>query len=66
VPAIIDWRTSGATGQLKLYGMRTAYDEIIAVVPKARFQRQSRRVAPEARVPRELGREPAALRSLPA
>ena len=27
------WRASGTTGQLKLYGMRTAYDEIIDLRP---------------------------------
>lgn len=28
-----------AMSQLKLYGMKAAYDEIITVVPEARFQR---------------------------
>ena len=32
-------RASGTTGELKLYGMRAAYDEIIAVVPQARLRR---------------------------
>ena len=32
-------RAFGTTNQLKLYGMKAAYDEIITVVPKARLQR---------------------------
>jgi hypothetical protein len=38
-------RASGTTGQLKLYGMRTACDEIIAFVPEARFQRSDQATA---------------------
>ncbi|MEE4211433.1 MAG: hypothetical protein V2I43_19465 [Parvularcula sp.] len=35
-------RASGTTAQLKLYGMKAAYDEIIAVVPKARLHHRRR------------------------
>jgi hypothetical protein len=34
-----------AMSELKLYGMRGAYDEIVAVVPKARFQRDRKAAA---------------------
>ena len=34
------WRACGATGQLKLYGMRTACDEIIRAAVKRRHEPQ--------------------------
>lgn len=38
-------RASGTTSQLELYGMKAAYDEIITVVPEARFQRDGEAAA---------------------